>query len=135
MTLRQPCAGAIVFDDQRRLLLIKRGRPPSQGSWSVPGGRCRPGEAERDACAREVVEETGLVVRVLHLAGRVERTGPAGEVFDIADFVCEVLGGSLRAGDDADEARWATRDELASLELVPGLLDALSGWGLLPRVG
>src|SRR2546430_12165360 len=75
VTVHEPCAGAIVFDGAGQLLLIKRGRPPSQGSWSVPGGRCLPGEAEPDACVREVAEETGLAVRVLRLAGRVERDG------------------------------------------------------------
>jgi 8-oxo-dGTP diphosphatase len=129
---RVPCAGAIVFDATQRLLLIKRGRPPAQGSWSVPGGRCLPGESDEAACVREVGEETGLAVRVLRPAGRVERDGPSGTVYDIADFVCEVVGGSLVAGDDADDVRWATHAELAGLRLAPGLLDTLSAWGLLP---
>jgi 8-oxo-dGTP diphosphatase len=129
---RVPCAGAIVLDAERRLLLIKRGRPPAQGSWSVPGGRCLPGEAPEDACVREVAEETGLVVRVLAEAGRVERDSSFGSVYAITDYHCEVVGGSLRAGDDADEARWVRGAELAGLELVPGLLEALFEWGLLP---
>ncbi|MDT4932433.1 MAG: 8-oxo-dGTP diphosphatase [Pseudonocardiales bacterium] len=132
MPHRVPCAGAIVLDAERRLLLIKRGRPPAQGSWSVPGGRCLPGEAPEDACVREVAEETGLVVRVLAEAGRVERDSSFGNVYAITDYHCEVVGGSLRAGDDADEARWVRGVELAGLELVPGLLEALFEWGLLP---
>lgn len=132
MSKHEACAGAIVFDGARRLLLIQRGRPPSQGSWSVPGGRCRPGEAARDACVREVAEETGLVVSVLRLAGRVERAGPGGLIYDIDDFVCAVVGGALQAGDDADEARWVRQAELPGLSLVPGLLDALAAWNLMP---
>jgi 8-oxo-dGTP diphosphatase len=132
MGIRQACAGAIVFDGAGRLLLIQRGRPPAQGSWSVPGGRCRPGEAPRDACVREVVEETGLIVSVLRFAGHVERDGADGAVYDIDDFVCAVTGGALRAGDDADQARWVRRDELPGLSLVPGLLDALAAWNLMP---
>lgn len=128
----QPCAGGIVFDDRRRLLLIRRGRPPAQGSWSVPGGRCRAGEAPETACIREVAEETGLAVEVLSWAGRVERAAPSGGVYVIDDFVCAVRGGTLQAGDDADDARWVSRDELVGFELSPGLLDALSGWGCLP---
>jgi 8-oxo-dGTP diphosphatase len=132
VTVHEPCAGGIVFDDSGRLLLIRRGRPPSQGTWSVPGGRCRPGESAPDACVREVAEECELIVRVLHFAGRVERERPGGGRYDIDDYVCAVVGGVLRAGDDADDARWVRRGELAGLDLAPGLLDALTAWELLP---
>ena len=83
-------------------------------------------------CVREVAEETGLAVRVLGLAGHVERAGPGGVVFDIDDYFCELIGGQLRAADDATDARWVSRAELAGLELVPGLLDALIEWGARP---
>jgi 8-oxo-dGTP diphosphatase len=128
----QACAGAIIFDAAGRLLLIQRGRPPSQASWSVPGGRCRPDETAQDACVREVAEETGLAVSVLRPAGYVERDGLDGCVYDIDDFVCAVVGGALQAGDDADEARWVRRDELVGLSLAPGLLDTLTAWHLMP---
>jgi 8-oxo-dGTP diphosphatase len=129
---REPCAGGIVLDDAGRLLLIRRGRPPSQGLWTIPGGRCEPGETAPEACVREVAEETGLIVDVLRFAGHVERDGPDGSAYGIDDFVCTVTGGSLRAGDDADDARWVRRHELAALELVAGLLDALTEWNVLP---
>ncbi|PZS35550.1 MAG: NUDIX hydrolase [Pseudonocardiales bacterium] len=132
MSEREACAGAIVFDSAGRLLLIQRGRPPAQGTWSVPGGRCLPGEAARDACVREVAEETGLRVSVQRHAGRVERDGTDGRIYDIDDFVCAVVGGALQAGDDADEVRWVRCDELPGLSLVPGLLDALAEWDLMP---
>jgi 8-oxo-dGTP diphosphatase len=129
---RQPCAGGIVLDGSARLLLIRRGQPPSAGMWSVPGGRCLPGESPATACVREVAEETGVQVEVVRLAGQVERPAPTGGVYVIDDFVCRVVGGELLAGDDALDARWVTREELAALDLVPGLWSALSGWGLLP---
>jgi ADP-ribose pyrophosphatase YjhB (NUDIX family) len=132
MVPSQPCAGGIVHDDAGRLLVIRRGREPGRGLWSVPGGRCMPGESAEDACVREVAEETGLTVRVLSEAGRVERDGPPGVRYDIVDFECEVVGGELRAGDDAEDVRWVTRAELARLNLVPELVECLSGWGLLP---
>ena len=130
---RQPCAGAIVHDTAGRLLLVRRGNAPSAGSWSVPGGRCLPGESATDACVREVAEETGLTVEVLRLAGTVERPAPDGSVYVIDDFVCRVRSGELAAGDDATDARWVSRAELAGLPLVPGLVAALSEWGALPR--
>jgi 8-oxo-dGTP diphosphatase len=128
----QACAGAIVHDADGRLLLIRRGRPPSAGSWSVPGGRCEPDESPAEACVREVAEETGLQVAIGRLAGRVERPAPGAGVYVIDDFVCRVVGGSLAAADDAIEARWVTRADLASLQLVPGLYEALDEWHELP---
>jgi 8-oxo-dGTP diphosphatase len=129
---RQLCAGGIVHDAAGRVLLVRRGNAPSAGSWSVPGGRCLPGESAADACVREVAEETGMTVEVVRLAGTVERPAPDGGIYVIDDFVCRVLGGELAAGDDATDARWVSRAELAELRLVPGLVEALAGWGVLP---
>jgi ADP-ribose pyrophosphatase YjhB (NUDIX family) len=92
-----------------------------------------PGESAEAACLREVLEETGLVVRTIRRAGAVERSGPGGVLYAITDFECAVVAGVLRAGDDATDARWVTSAELAELDTVPGLLDALSEWDLLPR--
>lgn len=132
MAFPVPCAGGIVHDGARRLLLIRRGQEPSAGSWSVPGGRCRPGEAAAAACVREVSEETGLEVAVVRWAGRVERVAPSGGIYVIDDFVCSLQGGELRAGDDAIDARWVTRAELVGLDLVPDLYATLEAWGVLP---
>lgn len=133
MATRQPCAGGVVLDADGRIVLIRRGQEPSRGLWSIPGGRCLPGETTADACVREVAEETGLRVRVTRLAGTVERDGPAGVVYDIDDFACTVVGGVLRAGDDALEARWVSAADLAELDVVPGLIDCLRDWELMPR--
>ncbi len=81
---------------------------------------------------RELAEETGLEVEVLSWVGRVERDAPDGGVYVIDDFVCAVRAGVLRAGDDADDARWVDAAELARLDLSPGLLEALTEWGCLP---
>ena len=122
------CAGAIVFDASGRLLLVRRGNEPSRGLWCEPSGRCEPGESAADACVREAREETGLEVRVLRPAGSV-RLGR----YVIDDFICEVVGGTAAAGDDADELRWVTRAELAQLSLVPDLEQILASWQCLPR--
>jgi 8-oxo-dGTP diphosphatase len=132
VALRVPCAGGIVHDGTGRLLVIRRSQPPSAGSWSVPGGRCRPDEAAAAACVREVAEETGLEVAVVRRAGRVERAAPDGGVYVIDDYVCAVLGGELRAGDDAIDARWVSREKLVALDLVPDLYATLDEWGVLP---
>ncbi|MGH8868405.1 MAG: NUDIX hydrolase [Actinomycetes bacterium] len=129
---RVPCVGAVVRDAAGRLLLVQRGRPPGLGLWSLPGGRVEAGESDAQALTREVREETGLEVRVGPLVGRVERAGPAGSVYVIADHACEVTGGRLSAGDDAADVRWVGRDDLASLPVTDGLLDTLAGWGVLP---
>ncbi|MHA3705134.1 NUDIX hydrolase [Jatrophihabitans sp. YIM 134969] len=132
-----PCAGGLVFDARGRLLLIRRGTPPAQGSWSVPGGRVEAGETVAEACVREVAEETGLTVRVLHLAGRVYRDGPGGVLYAIDDFVCEPLGGTLHAATDAADARWVDAAQYRELDeagaLAPLLTAALTEWGALPR--
>lgn len=62
----------------------------------------------------------------------MRRAGPDGVGYDIEDFVCSVAGGELRAGDDAAEVRWVSHAELASLDLVPGLVEALESWDALP---
>jgi len=130
--VRVPCAGAVVHDGDGRLLLIRRGREPGLGLWSLPGGRCEPGEDAAATAVRETYEETGLVVTAGRLVGRVERPGPGGVTYVIDDVACAVAGGSLRAGDDAADARWVGAGELATLPVTDGLLDALTRWGVLP---
>lgn len=126
------CAGALVFDDTGRLLLVRRLHEPGKGRWSLPGGRVEPGETDYQAVCREVLEETGLEVSVTGWAGAVRRPAPDGGVFEISDYVCTVTGGTLRAGDDADEVRWCDRAALASLPVVVGLIEELAKWGRLP---
>lgn len=126
------CAGAIVFDGAGRLLLVRRGNPPSLDRWCEPSGRCRPGESAADACVRECLEETGLHVRVIRTAGAAAIVDD-GIRYDIEDFVCAVVGGSLQAGDDAAEARWVDAAEFAALPLATGVRECLADWGCLPR--
>ena len=133
---RVPCVGGVVVHE-RRLLLVERGHAPSAGLWSVPGGRLLSDEDPREGCARELLEETGLVVSVGDLVGTVERDAPSGGVYVTDDFVCTVVGSpsELVAGDDAADAGWFSRHEVEALDahgmLAPGVLDALDGWGVL----
>src|SRR5690349_12959633 len=99
-------AGAVIRDDQGRLLLIQRGHEPALGRWSLPGGRLEPGETSAQAVVREVEEETGLVIE----AGELLATIDLGH-FIVDDYAATVVGGELRAGDDAADVRWCTLDE------------------------
>ena len=111
--------------------VIRRGRPPGEGLWSLPGGRVETGESDADAVVRELAEETGLRVEPGVLAGSVDRPGPGGVTYDIRDYAATVTGGTLCAGDDASDARWASPEELRALPTTPGLLEALDEWGVL----
>jgi len=129
-----PCVGAVVHDAGGRLLLIRRGHAPSAGMWSVPGGHMEPGESEAAAVVREVVEETGLRVRPDRVVGRV-RIGGDGVVFTVTDWACTLLDPTQRpvAGDDADDVVFADAAGVAALDMAPGVVAALSRWGVLPR--
>jgi 8-oxo-dGTP diphosphatase len=128
-----PCVGAVIKDAQGRLLLIKRGHAPGAGLWSLPGGRTEAGETDTEALVREMREETGLLVEAEALIGSVRRPAGDGGVFDIRDYAATVTGGTLRAGDDAAEARWVAPSELAALALTDGLIETLTSWGVLDQ--
>jgi 8-oxo-dGTP diphosphatase len=129
---RIPCVGAVIKDPDGRLLLIKRGNEPGAGLWSLPGGRVEPGETDEQAVAREVREETNLMVECGRLLGRAELPGPGETVIDVSDYVAVVTGGELAAGDDAADARWAAAADLEWLPLTSGLAGYLAAWGAYP---
>jgi 8-oxo-dGTP diphosphatase len=115
--------GALIIDGGR-IVLIRRGRPPAEGEWSIPGGLVRLGETIDEAVAREAREETGLEVRPEILVELLERIFPdeQGRVryhYVLADYACRVIGGALLAGSDAMEARWVSREDLESFDLAP----------------
>jgi mutator protein MutT len=119
--------GGVVIRDGRALL-IRRGTPPLEGRWSIPGGRVEWGESLEQAVVRELREETGLDVRVIELIEIVERildeppSHDASAVpqfhFVILDYFCEAPAGQARAGGDALEVAWAGEDELARYQLT-----------------
>ncbi|NUR09921.1 MAG: NUDIX domain-containing protein [Nocardioidaceae bacterium] len=135
MTSRIDCVGGIVLDGSGRLLLVRRGREPAKGRWSIPGGRVEPGESDVEATTREVLEETALPVDVGTLAGSVERDAPGGAVYVIRDYRCTLGSGAdpaaVRAGDDAADADWFSPEQVRVLDTSPGLVESLTEWGVL----
>ena len=113
-------AAGIAFDAEGRVLLVR----DADRGWSVPGGRVEWGERLADACVRELREETGLEVRVVELAEVFERIEPELH-YVIHDFLIEVRGGDLAAGDDALEAGWFTFGQVAGMATTAGLLAVL----------
>jgi mutator protein MutT len=106
------------------VLLVRRGREPLRGEWSIPGGAVELGETLRQALVREVREETGLEVEVGPVLGVFDSIfpgpGPRPQYhYVLIDFLCHPVGGLLRAASDASEARWVTASELAALEILP----------------
>jgi len=120
---RQPLIGVgAVVVDRGRVLLVKRGKAPLLGEWSIPGGLLELGETVQAATEREAFEETGLVVRATVLLGVFDRivAGEGGGTmyhYVLVDFLCEKLSGELRAGGDAAEVGWFTPAEVEMLPL------------------
>jgi 8-oxo-dGTP diphosphatase len=112
--------GAFVFDRDGRILLIERGSPPGIGLWTVPGGKLEASETLAQAVAREVREETGLVVEVGALACVVEHMSE-GYHYVILDYLARPIGGQLAPASDVREARYFDADGLTELPLTDGL--------------
>ena len=105
------------------ILLIERGNEPAKGKWTVPGGMVEPGETLREACRREMKEETGLDVELGPLIGvydLIEKDSKGELVFHyvVADFLAVSRSGEPRAGDDAADFRWQPLDRLSELPLT-----------------
>jgi 8-oxo-dGTP diphosphatase len=120
--------GAVVLDRAGRVLLVRRGRPPGKGDWTLPGGRVEPGEAPEEAVAREVLEETGVAARVVCELG-VVRIAREGFSYAIHEHLLVPLGEApdLVPGDDAAEARWVTREALAAWGVRAEAVDVIDG--------
>ncbi|WP_291319907.1 NUDIX hydrolase [Desulfonatronospira sp.] len=112
-------------------LLVQRANPPSQGQWSIPGGKIRLGESMQQAAEREVLEETGVTVRAglpLLTFDLIHRDEAGGILFHyvIVDLWAEYIRGRIRAGTDATRAAWIAPENFADYKLSPTTLDLLT---------
>ena len=124
------CVGAVAIHDGE-LLMVRRGRGPAAGAWSVPGGRVEFGETLAEAVVREVFEETALESVCGELVGWVERFEDDRH-FVILDFEVTVLEDRQpTAGDDAAEAAWVALSDITDRNLVDGLAEFLHEHGIL----
>ena len=121
--------GAVIVS-QGRVVVVRRGHEPLKGEWAIPGGVLEIGETLRAGAAREAMEETGLVVEageVLEVLDRIVRDAEGRIQFHyvLVDFLCRVTGGELRAGEDAEEARWLSAAELDEFPIADSAAEVL----------
>jgi ADP-ribose pyrophosphatase YjhB (NUDIX family) len=121
--------GALVWKGDR-ILLVRRGHPPRAGSWSLPGGRQEWGETVAEGAAREVLEETGIRIRVIDVLAVVDlidrdETGQAYH-FTVIDVLAEWTDGDAVAGDDADAVAWVDTADLAPYRLTAAVLGVIA---------
>ena len=121
--------GAVVFKDEH-VLLVRRGQPPAEDLWAIPGGSVEIGETLQDAAEREIHEETGIRIRAaepIYTFDVIERdkTGSIRFHYVIVDLSAEYVSGELTAGDDAIDARWVSADEISNLAVSSTTLQLL----------
>ncbi len=110
-----PCVGVICLRGDE-VLLIRRGNPPRQGEWSLPGGRIEPGERAAEAALRELREETGVEAEIVGLVDVVDGVFPeAQRHYVLIDYAAEWRSGEPVAGDDATEARFVPVGDVEGL--------------------
>jgi 8-oxo-dGTP diphosphatase len=114
--------GAVVIADGH-IVLVKRAHEPLMGEWNLPGGAVEAGETLPAACAREVLEETGLIVdvgAVIDVFDRImlDADGRVQYHFVLIDYVCRPIGGELRCGTDASDVALADPDALEPYRLT-----------------
>ncbi len=121
--------GAVVLDGDR-VLLVRRGRPPAFGKWSLPGGLVELGETTQEAARREVLEECGLDVRIGAVAGVLDRvvSDPDGRVryhWVLVDYLAYPESAHVVAGSDAAEAQWVRVADVHRYDTTDGLIEMI----------
>ncbi len=107
----------------REVLLVERGKAPARGLWGLPGGAVEVGETLEEGVAREVLEETSVVIKpveLLTIFNSINRDdeGKVRTHFILFEYFCEYVSGDVVAGDDAPDARWVSIDDLDSINIM-----------------
>lgn len=120
--------GAVVFNADNEILLIKRGKAPNLGRWMVPGGTLEWGETLEEAAVREVREETGIDIEIETFVEIIEAITPGEEGFHyvIMDYAAHPVSGTLAAASDALDAVWAPAGSLGDYDLTPDLVRVIA---------
>jgi 8-oxo-dGTP diphosphatase len=108
-------AAAVLIEQEKRVLLVRRVNEPFRGRWTLPAGFINGGEDPAEAAARECLEETGLSVRVMRVLDIISGREHARGADFIIVYQAEVLSGELKPDDDADAVEWFGRDQLPPL--------------------
>jgi 8-oxo-dGTP diphosphatase len=127
--------GAVVLREGR-ILLVRRGVEPSKGLWSIPGGGLRLGETLQQGAEREILEETGIVIRAgapVFTCDSFERDKDGRFRFHyvIVDMAADYVSGEVEAADDALEARWVSQTEIRELSVTKTTLKLLTQTGFI----
>lgn len=125
--------GAVVIRDGK-VLLVRRGRAPGKGLWAIPGGSVELGESLQAAAEREILEETGIVIRAgepVYAFDLIEKdeSGNLRFHYVIIDLKAEYVSGEPAAADDAEDARWLTPEDLKDFNVAPVTLEFLKKLG------
>lgn len=133
----RPAVGAVVFKDEC-ILLVRRGHAPAFGQWAIPGGSVELGESLQEAAEREILEETGIIIQAkapIYTFDTIERDAKGAICFHyvIVDLAADYLGGELRPGDDALEARWVSAREVDELNVNQRTRELLHNQYHFPR--
>ncbi len=131
LQLPKAAVGALVLH-KGRVLLVKRGKAPAKGLWALPGGKIELGETMTQAVEREILEETGLIIRadhIIHVFDNIipNKNGDTQFHYVIIDFLAHPLNpeANLIPGDDAADAKWVAMDELDSLSVTETTLNLI----------
>jgi len=137
--LPRVAVGAVVLKDNR-VLLVRRAKPPAQGLWAIPGGSVELGETLQQAAEREILEETGITIQAkkpVYTFDLIEKDENNRIRFHyvIVDLMADYISGKPLPGDDADEVRWVSSEELKNLDVNPRTLTVLNSvFGFFSKV-
>lgn len=125
-------AGAVVHRGDR-VLLVKRRNPPNQGKWALPGGLVELGESVQDAAAREILEETGLRVKVEGLLDvqtdlHTDNQSRLEYHYVLVDYLAKPVGGRLKLNSESSDAGWFTHTQMKGLSMSDGTRAVLEAW-------